>query len=127
MAVNKNKSRSVLGANPLAKGVFNKTEVETQSTEEIINNLDSRFLIKGDREAVNLRLPIELNDWLNDLLKKGKRKHGAKVPKEVWVQAALELFKAMPVNWEEIDSEENLQSALLNLETRIKNLENISA
>jgi hypothetical protein len=29
---------------------------------------------------VNLRLPIELNDWLNDLLKKGKRKHGAKVP-----------------------------------------------
>lgn len=127
MTVNKGKSRSVLGANPLAKGVFNKTEVETQPIEEIINNLDSRFLIKGDREAVNLRLPIELNDWLNDLLKKGKRKHGAKVPKEVWVQAALELFKAMPVNWEEIDSEENLQSALLNLETRIKNLENISA
>lgn len=127
MAVNKNKSRSVLGANPLAKGVFNKTEVETQSTEEIINNQESRFLIKGDREAVNLRLPLELNDWLNDLLKKGKRKHGAKVPKEVWVQAALELFKAMPVNWEEIDSEENLQSVLLNLETRIKNLENISA
>ncbi|MBG1270514.1 hypothetical protein [Nostoc sp. WHI] len=123
MAVNKNKSRSVLGANPLAKGVFNKTEVETQPTEEIINNQESRFLIKGDREAVNLRLPIELNDWLNDLLKKGKRKHGAKVPKEVWVQAALELFKAMPVNWEEIDSEENLQSALLNLETRIKNVE----
>lgn len=127
MAVNKGKSRSVLGDNPLAKGVFNKTEVETQSTEEIIKNQESRFLIKGDREAVNLRLPIELNDWLNDLLKKGKRKHGAKVPKEVWVQAALELFKAMPVNWEEIDSEENLQSALLNLETRIKNLENISA
>ena len=123
MAVNKNKSRSVLGANPLAKGVFNKTEVETQPIEEIMNNQESRFLIKGDREAVNLRLPLELNDWLNDLLKKGKRKHGAKVPKEVWVQAALELFKAMPVNWEEIDSEENLQSALLNLETRIKNLE----
>lgn len=127
MTVNKGKSRSVLGANPLAKGVFNKTEVETQPIKEIINNQESRFLIKGDREAVNLRLPIELNDWLNDLLKKGKRKHGAKVPKEVWVQAALELFKAMPVNWEEIDSEENLQSALLNLETRIKNLENISA
>ncbi|MHC5739980.1 hypothetical protein [Nostoc sp.] len=123
MAVNKGKSRSVLGANPLAKGVFNKTEVETQSTEEIINNQESRFLIKGDREAVNLRLPIELNDWLNELLKKGKRQHGAKVPKEVWVQAALELFKAMPVNWEEIDSEESLRTALLNLESRIKSLE----
>jgi hypothetical protein len=69
-----------------------------------------------------LRLPIELNDWLNELLKKGKRQHGAKVPKEVWVQAALELFKAMPVNWEEIDSEESLREALFNLENRIKNL-----
>jgi hypothetical protein len=122
MAVNKSKSRSVLGDNPLAKGVFNKTELETQPREETINNQESRFLIKGDREAVNLRLPIELNDWLNELLKKGKRQHGAKVPKEVWVQAALELFKAMPVNWEEIDSEESLREALFNLENRIKNL-----
>jgi hypothetical protein len=128
MAVSKNKSRSVLGDNPLAKGVFNKTEVETQSTEEeIINIQESRFLEKGEREAVNLRLPIELNDWLNELLKKGKRQHGAKVPKEVWVQAALELFKAMPVNWEEIDSSESLREALLNIESRIKNLENRSA
>lgn len=123
MAVNKNKSRSVLGANPLAKGVFNKTEVETEPQESIIKILDSRFLIKGEREAVNLRLPIELNDWLNELLKKGKRQHGAKVPKEVWVQAALELFKAMPVNWEEIDSEDSLRAVLLNIESRIKSLE----
>lgn len=73
---------------------------------------------------MNLRLPIELNDWLNELLKKGKRQHGSKVPKEVWVQAALELFKAMPVNWEEIDSEESLRETLFNLENRIKNQEN---
>jgi hypothetical protein len=79
-------------------------------------------LEKGEREAVNLRLPIELNDWLNELLKIGKRRHGSKIPKEVWVQAALELFKAMPVNWEEIDSEESLRQTLLNLESRIKNL-----
>jgi hypothetical protein len=72
---------------------------------------------------VNLRLPIELNDWLNELLKIGKRRHGSKIPKEVWVQAALELFKAMPVNWEEIDSEESLRETLLNLESRIKNVE----
>jgi hypothetical protein len=79
-------------------------------------------LEKEEREAVNLRLPIELNDWLNELLKVGKRRHGSKIPKEVWVQAALELFKAMPVNWEEIDSEESLRQTLLNLESRIKNL-----
>jgi hypothetical protein len=64
-----------------------------------------------------------LNDWLNDLLKQGKRKHGSKIPKEVWVQAALELLKAMPVNWEEIDSEESLREILLSLESRIKNQE----
>jgi hypothetical protein len=72
---------------------------------------------------VNLRLPIELNDWLNDLLKKGKRKHGAKIPKEIWVQAALELFQAMPVNWEEIEDEESLREILKNLESSLKNID----
>lgn len=126
MAVSKNKSRSVLGDNPLTQGIFSKTETNGQFQESIIKNQESRFLEKGDREAVNLRLPIDLNDWLNELLKKGKRRHGTKVPKEVWVQAALELFKAMPVNWEEIDSEESLRSVLLNLESRIKNIETSS-
>ncbi len=137
MAVSKNKSRSVLGDNPLAQGIFNKTATEsspsgspTNNQESKSNNQDytlknkeSRFLDKGEREAVNLRLPIELNDWLNDLLKQGKRRHGSKIPKEVWVQAALELLKAMPVNWEEIDSEESLCEMLLNLESRIKSLD----
>jgi hypothetical protein len=79
-------------------------------------------LEKGEREAVNLRLPLELNDWLNELLKVGKRRHGSKIPKEVWLQAALELFRSMPINWEKIDSEESLRETLLNLESRIKNL-----
>ena len=150
MAVSKSKSRSVLGDNPLSQGIFSKTETETPSLppepknqesriknlesriknqdskinnqEPIIKNQEYRFLEKGDREAVNLRLPIELNDWLNELLKVGKRRHGSKVPKEVWVQAALELFKAMPVNWEEIDSEESLREMLKNIESRLKNL-----
>ena len=91
--------------------------------ESTVNIQESRFLSKGKRESVNLRLPIELNDWLNDLLKKGKRKHGSKIPKEVWVQAALELFRSMPMDWEEIDTEENLHSALFNLESRINNLD----
>lgn len=137
MAVSKSKSRSVLGDNPLSQGIFSKTETETpaqppepKNQEARINNQESRiknqeyrFLEKGEREAVNLRLPIELNDWLNELLKVGKRRHGSKVPKEVWVQAALELFKAMPVNWEEIDSEESLRETLFFLESRIKNLD----
>ncbi|MBD2127477.1 hypothetical protein NDI39_02030 [Microcoleus sp. ZQ-A2] len=137
MAVSKSKSRSVLGDNPLSQGIFSKTETETPSLppepktqeariknkESRVKNQESRFLEKGEREAVNLRLPIELNDWLNELLKVGKRRHGSKVPKEVWVQAALELFKAMPVNWEEIDSFESLRETLFFLESRIKNID----
>jgi hypothetical protein len=151
MAANNSKGRSALGGNPLSKGIFSKTEeiepqpaapteipgsiveiqesiVNTQESlieiqEPLINIQESRFLNKGEREPVNLRLPIELNDWLNDLLKKGKRKHGSKIPKEVWVQAALELFRSMPIDWAEIDTEENLHSALFNLESRINNLD----
>lgn len=133
MAVGKNKSRSVLGDNPLSQGIFSKTEIKTpslppesKSEEPRLNNQESRFLEKGEREAVNLRLPIELNDWLNELLKVGKRRHGSKVPKEVWVQAALELFKAMPVNWEEVDSEESLRQILNNIESIIKNLDSLN-
>jgi hypothetical protein len=143
MAVNKNKPRSVLGDNPLTQGIFSKTESESPSptapTEEqesriknqesriykkesVLNSKETRYLEKSEKEAVNLRLPLELNDWLNELLKQGKRRHGSKIPKEVWVQAALELLKAMPVNWEEIDSEDSLRSVLLNLESRIKKL-----
>jgi hypothetical protein len=137
MAVSKNKSRAVLGDNPLAQGIFSKTQPESSlptspaqkqeprenNQESILKNKESLFLEKGEKEAVNLRLPIQLNDWLNDLLKQGKRRHGSKIPKEVWVQAALELLKAMPVNWEEIDSEESLREILLNLESRIKSLD----
>jgi hypothetical protein len=136
MAVSKSKSRSVLGDNPLSQGIFSKTETGTPTEAPVsqnqesrlknqksrLKNQESRFLGKGEREAVNLRLPIELNDWLNELLKQGKRRHGSKIPKEVWLQAALELFRAMPVNWEEIGSEESLREQLLNLESRIKKL-----
>lgn len=137
MAVDRGKSRSVLGDNPLSQGIFSKTETGAQTQRETtknqghggnnqeskLKNKESRFLEKGEREAVNLRLPLELNDWLNERIKQGKRRHGSKIPKEVWVQAALELFRAMPVNWEEIDSEESLREALLNLESRIKSID----
>ena len=109
--------RSALGNNPLAQGIFSKTEPEKES---LIKNQESSFLINGEKEKINLRLSLELNDWLDNLLKQGKRKHGQKIAKEVWVQAALELFRAMPINWEEIQTEEELRSTLLKLESRIK-------
>lgn len=142
MAPNK---RSALGNNPLNQGIFTKTDEQSSKieaadlesnpttnkvavTEKIqdsrFKSKESRFLKDKRDEKVNLRLSIRVNDWLDGLLKKGKRKHGQKIPKEVWVQAALELFKAMPVNWEDMESEEQLQTELLKLESRIKNQEN---
>lgn len=116
--------RSALGNNPLTQGIFSKTEPEEESLiknqESITINQESSFLIDGEKEKINLRLSLELNDWLDNLLKQGKRKHGQKIAKEVWVQAALELFRAMPINWEEIQTEEELRSTLLKLESRIK-------
>lgn len=144
MAANKAKPKVALGNNPLSQGIFSKTVESTVSSTDIdetvevapivetgnqepklqladSNNQESRFLIEQQKEKVNLRLSVELNDWLDDLLKKGKRQHGHKIAKEVWVQAALELFRALPVDWHEIDSEESLRATLLMLESRIKN------
>jgi hypothetical protein len=146
MAANKAKPKVALGNNPLSQGIFSKTVestvsspdideavevasiVETESQEPKLepadsNNQESRFLSAQQKEKVNLRLSVELNDWLDDLLKKGKRQHGHKIAKEIWVQAALELFRALPVDWHEIDSEESLRTTLLMLESRIKNQE----
>ncbi len=144
MAANKVKPKVALGNNPLSQGIFSKTvestvsPANTDETVEVasiveaeskepklqlasVDNQESRFLIEEQKEKVNLRLSVELNDWLDDLLKKGKRQHGHKIAKEVWVQAALEFFRALPVDWQEIDSEESLRAALLMLESRIKN------
>lgn len=134
MAIQKSK-RSALGNNPLSQGIFTKTtNVETaksnntatakpQANKSRKKNQDSRFLIEERQEKVNLRLTVRTNDWLDELLKQGRRKHGHKIPKEVWVQAALELLQAMPIEWENVSSEEHLRDTLINLESRIKNQE----
>lgn len=185
--MNKAKSRSALGINPLSQGIFSKTASSETPKAENFNNQESNhqetqnqdllnqessllkidstestpttsesaesallqeasisqatqksrkqnqekrvkkketiFLNEESIERVNLRLSIEINDWLDSLLKQGKRKHGRKIPKETWVQAALEFFRAMPVDWQAIDSEEALRQALSSLKSRIKSEE----
>lgn len=118
-------AQSKLGTNPLSRGVFSKTSEDTSSAsekkiqEKRIKNKESVFLPDGDKEKVNLRLTIELNDWLDTLLKQGKRTHGQKIPKEVWVQAALELLRVMPVDWSQIGTKADLRERLCELERRI--------
>lgn len=124
-AISKHQESSINSLEPTIKNqesTINSLEPIINSLESTINSLESRFLQKGDREAVNLRIPIELNDWLNNLLRNGKRKHGSKIPKEIWVQAALELFRAMPVDWESIGDEDSLGRVLKDLDSRLNNL-----
>lgn len=128
------KKNSALGKNPLtpktAQSIFTKTtdvDPEAQSSQSKaskasrIKNQESRFLENTEKEKVNLRLSIEINDWLDDLVKQGKRLHGSKIPKEIWVQAALEFFKSLPVDWQTVDSLETLQEKLKIQESRVKN------
>ena len=76
--------RSIIGNNRLAQGIFSKTEPEEES------------LIKNQEPSIKNH-----HSWLmvlDNLLKQGKQKHVQKIAKEVWVQALLELFRAMPID-----------------------------
>ncbi|MGB3191121.1 MAG: hypothetical protein WBB43_17070 [Limnoraphis sp.] len=148
MAMKKSKG---LGSNPLSSGIFSRTdsqekspdvELESQKSrkpeasvptqeqtvntqESRVKSVESRFLNREQAElkGTNVRLPIELIDWVDDLVKQGSRdKSKSRIPKEVWFQAALELFQAMPVDWDDISDEDELKDKLKSLESRIKSL-----
>ena len=125
-----------LGNNPLLEGVFTKTEdskidgqdskvsevlsQETQHSE--ILGQGSKFLSRRqeDLKGTNVRLPNILIDLVDELVRKGSRsKQKSRIPKEIWFQAALELFLSMPVDWGEIINEEDLRNKLGELVSRI--------
>jgi hypothetical protein len=127
------KKKTSLGSDPLStptgKGIFQKTaEPEAKKKETRSKKPETVFLKEDDDrelDKVTLRMPIELNDWLDDLLKQGKRKHGQKIPKEVWVQAAIELLRVMPVDWSEVQSVDQMREKLYLLEKGIHNPEKL--
>jgi hypothetical protein len=127
------KKKTSLGSDPLStptgKGIFQKTaEPEAKKKETRSKKPETVFLKEDDDrelDKVTLRMPIELNDWLDDLLKQGKRKHGQKIPKEVWVQAAIELLRVMPVDWSEVQSIDQMREKLHLLEKGIHNPEKV--
>lgn len=63
-------------------------------------------------DQVNVRLPAELNDWLNDVVRRTKRSHGAKVPKESLIEAAVEFIKELDINWESMKNKEEIMELL---------------
>ena len=83
-----------------------------QNTETINNKPDSGLLLDGPKEKITLQFPTYLNEWLDDLIRNGKRRHGQKIQKQVWFQAAFELMKSLPVEWEDVNSTDKLKEEL---------------
>jgi len=132
--------RSGLGGNPLSQGLFSRTTdievpetpvepVEVPREEEKpqakIKNLETRkkkvenrFLEdieEGSKESIGLQVTTEVNDWLDVVVKEGRRKHGRKIPKQIWIQAGVELLRSMPVEWTEISDLDELRQKLHDL------------
>ncbi len=123
---------SRLGLNPLSQGIFSPTTSEKDKKFEIekvekleIKKEEEKPAIQnpenGNQKAesanvqydkVTVRLPIELNDWLDEVIRKTKRTHGSKIPKEVLIQIALEAFKAKDIDWSSIKDENDLKKVL---------------
>jgi hypothetical protein len=133
-ALSLSKGRSVKSQESRKQKDSESTQESTVNTQELtvsgvepsrVKSVESTFLNREQAElkGTNVRLPIELIDWVDDLVKQGSRdKNKSRIPKEVWFQAALELFQAMPVDWDTISDEDELRDALNSLESRIKNL-----
>jgi hypothetical protein len=67
---------------------------------------------EAPKESIGLQVTAEINDWLDHVVKVGQRKHGRKIPKQVWIQAGVELLHAMPVQWDDIEDLDALRSQL---------------
>ena len=130
-----------MGGNPLSQSLFSRTDAESatpvtpaievapetpkrerkqESTkvnkvDSKIKNLENRFLENietSPKESIGLHVTAEINDWLDNVVKVGRRKHGKKIPKQVWIQSGIELLRAMPIEWAEISDLDELRSTL---------------
>ena len=63
-------------------------------------------------DQVNVRIPAELNDWLNEIVRFTKREHGTKIPKEILMEVAVEFLKSKNLNWSEIKTKEDISKQL---------------
>lgn len=100
----------------------NSQESSIRNQESNNKSQESRVLARNQEElrGTNVRLPVELVDWVDDLVRSGSRdKNKSRIPKEVWFQAALELFRSMPVEWEAIANEDELREVLQNLQSKV--------
>lgn len=134
------KSGDPLGRNPLNRGIFSKTsspkdELLSSSQEQESANLkpettfkeieaidlkvETRFLEDEPTEPVNLRMTIAANDRINDCIVVRRRSGKKRIKKERLVQAALELFLSLPIDLNNLESEEELKEKLAEIRSKL--------
>lgn len=128
---------SKLGLDPLSASIFNKTD-KSQNPETVNQNMedgkkkpesrkgkaDSVLQKEESRiqnmEKVTIRIPVEMNDWLDSIVKKVRRESGSKVRKEFLVTMALMVLQSSKINWSEIENESDLESFIQELTHKLK-------
>ena len=135
--------RDPLGNNPLSKGIFSRTdttedkpakaepevlpiqeesETRNQKPETRNHNLVSGFPSDRSRIKITVQLLEELNEWLDGLVKSSRKNHGHKIQKQIWIEAAIELLKNAPVDWETIQTAEQLSEKITQLSNQLKTI-----
>lgn len=118
------KKRSGLGASPL--GLFSPTSDELEqsapkqeSSARTTRTRKSRGFLAGvedgSKESIGLQVTTEVNDWLDRTVKKTRRKHGTKIPKQVIIQAGIELLRELVPDWSTITDVDALRAELQSL------------
>lgn len=126
--------RSGMGGNPLSRGLFVKTEepsdrpevrsalarktTKTTTSRPASTAISPSFLQtieQGTKESIGVQITVDVNDWLDTVVKTGRRKQGKKIPKQVWIQAGVELLRAMPIDWTDMRDLDELRQTLATL------------
>ena len=87
-------------------------------------NIEHSFLVgvEGyDKESIGLQVTTEVNDWLDQVVKASRRKHGKKLKKQVIIQAGVELLRSMPVDWTDVGDLDELRRKLRELSAAVEN------
>ena len=70
-------------------------------------------------EKITLQIPTEWNDLIDQLVRESKKRYGAKIKKQTWIRAAIELLMSSPLDLSKIDSIETFRLELQKLSAKM--------
>ncbi len=67
---------------------------------------------KDDNKQLNIRIPLELYQWLNETVILVAKVHGKKLSKEMIIKVCIESLKEQDLDWHNISTEKDLSKRL---------------